>query len=217
MRWACQFCYLPGVPPRSSESVQAPVLHLGTETIWGAGLIKTQVMGPKILRFSQISKLTTVLPKGQKSSLTLQNYLHNEISFKKFLLEFPPLCNDFFFFLVSQMKCLLREKIHMERAWAGWGAGERQTERECHVLWEWFKSLMWGSPSRLMPSHLALSGLEPHIWPDSGPSPFCTSIFYPRRILAPGFLEGWQDVLWSGASPFSDPWGTFLHMCSSPV
>ena len=85
--------------------------------------------------------------------------------------------------VVRQMKCLLREKIHMERAWAGWGAGERQTERECHVLWEWFKSLMWGSPSRLMPSHLALSGLEPHIWPDSGPSPFCTSIFYPRRIL----------------------------------
>lgn len=59
-------------------------------------------MGPKILRFSQISKLTTVLPKGQKSSITLQNYLHNEISFKKFLLEFPPLCNDFFFFFFGE-------------------------------------------------------------------------------------------------------------------
>ena len=56
------------------------------------------------------------------------------------------------------------------RLWLGAVESERDRDRkkkskrgrERHMLWRGFKSLVWGSPSRLpLANHLALSGLEP--------------------------------------------------------
>ena len=53
---------------------------------------------------------------------------------------------------------------------------DRERARECHVLWRWFKSLLWGGPSGLLlASHLALSGLESTFGLAGGP-PLCVHV-----------------------------------------
>ena len=84
---------------------------------------------------------------------------------------------------------------------SGWGLRERHRERirEHHVLPRFYKSLVWGQSfqaSSSQPSCFVWPWV--HIGPDSGPSPVCIHIFYPRSILVQEFMGSWQDLLWSG-------------------
>ena len=87
--------------------------------------------------------------------------------------------------------------------------------RKWPVIWRSSKSPAWGRSFRAS-SGQSSCFIWPwaHIWPDSGPSPVCAHLL--AKMDSSTSISGrWQDVVRSGAPPFSDPWGTFLWLCCS--
>lgn len=76
-------------------------------------------------------------------------------------------------------------------------------------------NLFGGCPSGLpLANYLALSAWV-HIFPDARLFTFVHTHLLAKMDSNIRVLGSWQDVLCSDAPPFSDPWGTFLRMCSS--